>query len=142
MKGLLLATVLASFAFSVNAAVPLPRELVGVWSSDGAVFRGEAIWKGSAIYLDVDGVGGLVGGNGVDVLGVRFVVTDYDVDNHTLTVDLTEIGKAFKSIKLIYDPDKKTIVSPADNQRVYHKHSDSFSSVMREKGIGLEPVHP
>jgi hypothetical protein len=141
MKQLLVAAVLALFLSNANAAVPIPPDLVGVWSSDGAVFRGEAIWNGSAIYLDVDGVGAFVGGDGTDVLGVRFVITNYNAITHTLSVDLTENGKVLKSADLIYNPERHTISSPADQNRTYHKHSDSISSAMREKGLGLEPVH-
>jgi hypothetical protein len=92
MKQLLVAAVLPLLLSGANAAVPIPPDLIGVWSSDGAVFRGEAIWNGSAIYLGVDGVGGFVGGNGTDVLGVRFVVTGYNAITHTLSVDMTEYG--------------------------------------------------
>jgi hypothetical protein len=141
MKQLLVAAALALFLSGANAAAPIPPDLIGVWSSDGAVFRGEAIWNGSAIYLDVDGVGAFVGGNGADVLGVRFVVTDYNAITHTLSVDMTEYGKVLKSINLIYDPEKHTILSPTDQNRTYHKHSASFSAAMREKGLGLEPMH-
>src|SRR5580692_5918560 len=54
------------------------RLAVGIWATDGSEFRGEALIKGQGLYLDVDGIGAMVGGDGSDVLGARIVVTAYN----------------------------------------------------------------
>jgi hypothetical protein len=56
MKILLFITLLTSFCSAI--AVPLPDELTGIWASPSSEFRGDFLFKGDAIYLDSDGVGG------------------------------------------------------------------------------------
>ena len=69
MKQLSIVAVLFLVCASSSAAVLIPPELVGIWATDGSQFRGEALMKGSALYLDTDGIGAMVGGDGAEVLG-------------------------------------------------------------------------
>jgi hypothetical protein len=117
----------------------IPPELVGIWATDGSEFRGEAVMNGSAIYLDADGVGAMVGGDGTDVLGVRIAVTAYSSNTHILSIDITEQGKVVARATLTYDPVQKVIISPKDQNRIYHRRLNTLSAAMR-KGLGLEPV--
>jgi hypothetical protein len=94
--------------------------------------------KGSALYLGADGVGAMVGGDGDDVLGMRFVVTSYDPGTHTLKVDLTEDGKVVTSEVIVYDPKRQIIFSAKDPNQRYHRRSAQLSDEIR-KAIGLEP---
>jgi len=139
MKPLLMAALLSWVCASASAGISIPSDLVGIWSTNGSEFRGEAIWNGSALYLDVDGTGAMVGGDGTDVLGVRIVVTAYSSDTHMLSIDITEQGKVIGSDTLTYDPVQQTIVSPKDQNRIYHRHLSTFSAAIR-KSLGLEPV--
>jgi hypothetical protein len=94
--------------------------------------------KGSALYLDADGVGAMAGGDGSDVLGVRFVVTSYDPGTHALKVDLTENGKVVASEVMIYDPKQQAIFSAQDPEQRYRRRSNQVSAEIR-KALGLEP---
>lgn len=49
------------FPVSVAAADVLPPSLVGVWGTEGSVFRSSGLIGGEAIYLDSSGEGALVG---------------------------------------------------------------------------------
>jgi len=93
--------------------------------------------NGSALYLDPDGVGAMVGGNGADVLGVRIVVTEYNSSTHVLSIDITEYGKVVGSGTLAYDPVQRTIISPKDQNRLYHRRMNTFSAAMR-KSLGMD----
>jgi len=135
----LVAALLLVLRASANAATPLPPEVAGVWGTAGSQFHGDDLWKGQAIYLDSDGVGGFVGGDGSDVLGVRLVVTSYDAKSQVIAFDLTEDGKVIDHGTLRYDKPEHTLVSPKDSQR-YYRHAEHVSAEIR-KAIGLEP-HP
>ena len=141
MRYLLFVAILSMTSAGAIAATTIPPELVGIWTTDGADLRGEAIRKGSAIYLDVDGIGGLAGGDGSDVLGVRFVVTSYNATTHELNIDLTESGKVIGSQVLIYDPQAQVIFYPKDAKTHYHRRAKAMSAQIR-KGLGLEPRAP
>ena len=117
----------------------IPPELVGIWATDGSEFRDEAVMNGSAIYLDADGIGAMVGGDGADVLGVRIAVTAYSSSTHILSIDLTEQGKVVARGTLTYDPVQQAIISPKDQNRIYHRRLNTLSAAMR-KGLGLEPL--
>jgi hypothetical protein len=150
MRSLLVAifsTVIALVSFGQGAQsrpaaspvpIGIPAELVGIWATDGSVFRGEALTKGQALYLDVDGVGASISGNGSDVLGARFVVTAYDAATHTLNIAVTERGKVLFNGTLIFDPIQKTIVSTKGQNVPYRKRTDGFSPRLRSS-LGLEP---
>jgi hypothetical protein len=71
---------------------------VGIWATDGSEFRGEALIKGQGLYLDVDGIGAMVGGDGSDVLGARIVVTAYNESTNILNIDITENGKVLSEV--------------------------------------------
>lgn len=123
----------------VAAATPLPVELTGIWTSSGSEMKGQVVLTGNAIYLDSDGIGAMVGGNGSDVLGVRIVVSTYDSATHTIKIDVTEKGKVVMAgATLNYDPLEKTITSPLDHNRIYHREFLEVSDMTR-KSLGLEP---
>jgi hypothetical protein len=86
----------------------------------------------------VDGIGAMVGGDGSDVLGARIVVTAYNESTNILNIDITENGKVLFRSNLVYDPVQKAIVSPKDQNRIYHKRLNSLSPDIR-KSLGLEP---
>ena len=95
------------------------------------------MWKGEAIYLNSDGIGAVVGGDGSDVLGVRIVVTSYDATSHVIHIDLTEYGKVLEHGMLILDPRTRALVFSKDSQR-YYRRASVVSAAIR-KSLGLEP---
>jgi len=129
----------ALFYFSVactNAATSIPSALVGIWETEGSEFRGETLTKGQALYLDTDGIGASVGGDGRAVMGVRIVVISYNPSTNVLTLDLTENGRVVASGSMTYDPSNKLILDSNSKQR-YERHSDSLSVEVR-RSLGLE----
>ena len=132
-----LANLLLFAVATADAAIPLPAELTGIWATSGSQFHGEAMWKGQAIYLDSDGIGAFVGGNGADVLGVRIVVTSYDTTSHVIGFDLTEDGNVLDHGTLTFDQQVHALVSSKDSQR-YYRRANVVSAAMR-KSIGLDP---
>jgi hypothetical protein len=122
-----------------NAGTALPPELTGIWATSGSQFHDDAVWKGQAIYLDTDGVGAIVGGDGSDVLGVRIVVTSYDGASNVVGFDLTENGKVLAHQTLSFDKKDHALVSPNDSLR-YYRRATQVSAMIR-KSLGLE-AHP
>lgn len=137
MRNLLVATILFCSTLCANAAIALPPNLIGTWVKPDSEFKGEALIKGAAIYLDSDGIGGFIGGNGKDVIGVRTIVTAYDPNTNTLNYDLTENGKIVFSGTMVYDPAKKILFSPKDSKETYERRLDVVPATVR-KSLGLE----
>jgi hypothetical protein len=136
MRQILLSAILIFLTTCAVAAEPIPPNLVGIWTTEGSEFRGEAIMKGDALYLDTDGIGAFVGGDGRNVMGIRIIVTSYNPSTNILTFDLTEYGKVQANGTVTYDPSKDAIFSPKDNKRFQHR-SNVMSQVIR-RSIGLE----
>lgn len=129
-----------SWAFG---ATKMPASAVGIWKVEGAEFRGEALVKGEALYLDTDGVGGLIGSDGMHPIGIRVVVTSFDEATQTMGINLTESGKVRATGTLVLDSGKGTISFRASSmipKNLFVRHSSSpMSQSMRINGLGLEP---
>lgn len=132
-------------ASCVQAAVVIPKDLVGIWATPGSTFNGQALLTGQAMYIDSDGTGASIAGNGNDVLGVRFVVTAYKEASHTLHLDLTESRRVIMSTVITWDPEQKIIYSEKDPSQKFGRRFDEVSTEVR-KSLGLEvrtlPVEP
>jgi YD repeat-containing protein len=114
---------LASIGHTADA---FPRQLVGIWATAKSEFRGEALTKGQALYLYVDGVGAIVGGP--PPIGVRIEAT-YDANSNKLSITMTDGGKT-RSGTFIYDAARKIIV---DNGVEYHQRADHVSAAVRKQ---------
>ena len=141
MKKLWQVGILLALTAVAAAATAPPPELRGIWATDGAEFKGDAIWNGSALYLDSDGVGALVGGDGTDVLGVRVVFVSYNTSTHELTLNLTEYGKVTGSAVMIFMPAEQVLSSPKKPGERYHRRTGVVSAEIR-KSLGLGPQVP
>jgi hypothetical protein len=135
MRKLFLTLIL--FLSSFATAAPIPDEVVGIWGSTNSEFRGDALLKGDAIYLDSDGVGGWIGGNGADVLGVRIVVTSYDPATNILAFKMTEYGKDGPTGTLVYDPTAHLLISEPDGKK-FERRKPGPLSVQLRRSLGLE----
>ena len=129
--------IFACCALSGRGAIPIPKELVGIWATVDSHLEGEALWKGEAIYLDTDGIGAEIGGDGSDVLGMRLEVTSWNSKTETLVIILTDNGKVVQSGTLVFDPKKRTIISPKDPAQVFHRRFETVSATIRS-AIGIE----
>ena len=119
------------FAVPSYAADAIPPHLVGVWATDKAVLRGEALFEGQGLYLDTDGVGAIIGGP--PPIGVRIVAT-YNSGTNVIALQMTEHGKTVGNGTLKYDPSRKIIT---DERVEFHRRFDRFSASTR-KALGLE----
>jgi hypothetical protein len=135
MTRLLAIAVLSVSVGYAHAGTLLPPELVGVWATEGSAFKGDALMNGQALYLDTDGIGASIGGDGKAVIGVRIVVTSYNPSTKVLAIDLTEHGKIMAQVVMTYLPSEHVIT---DGRQRYHRRFDAVSAQMRAS-INLEP---
>lgn len=135
MRRLFLTSILFLPRFAI--AGPIPDEIVGIWAATHSEFRGDALLKGNAIYLDSDGVGGLIGGDGTDVLGVRIVVTSFDPATRVLAFKTTEYGKDGPTGTFVYDPTTHSLISEPDGKKFERRKAGPLSMQLR-RSLGLE----
>lgn len=145
MRHLIFVAIFSFFIANANAASSIPSYLVGVWATEGSEFRGEALMKGQALYLDTDGVGGVIAGDGEEVLGVRIVVTSYNPITKTLYFYAAEYGKVIFSGTFTYDSTLPAIFSTKDltqSHDLIQRYLRRFDGVTPEvrKSIGLEAI--
>jgi len=110
MKRFFLGVVCCCWAAFAPAATSIPAALVGIWAAEHAEFNGDALMKGQALYLDANGFGASVGGNGKTVIGIRLVVSSYDKKTNTLSLGMMEDNKVLGYLKATYDPVEKVIL--------------------------------
>jgi hypothetical protein len=127
------------FAFYYGHAVAasvIPAKLTGIWETNGSTFNGDAIISGNAIYLDSDGVGAGVAGNGSEILCVEFVVTKFESQENFLYVDIVQSGKTLFSKVLVYDPIGKILYFKEEKDKKYVMHTArSGPSQYRKTGL-------
>jgi len=137
MKQLFCATAIAFSLIGAQAATPVPRDIAGVWTTQDSEFNGQALVKGRALYLDTDGIGASVVGNGSEVLGVKLVVTAYNKDTNTLSMEMTESRNVIVHTGMIYDPVKKLLSSKMDPTQKFERRFEEVSAQERSS-LGLE----
>lgn len=118
-------------------AVQLPEELTGIWTTPSSEFQCDALLKGEAIYLDSDGVGAALGGNGSDIMGVQLAVVAYDVSTHVGTFQVTEHGKGGPTRVFHYEPSTHSLVTNKDGRAYQQRRQGSLRPGLR-KSLGLE----
>jgi hypothetical protein len=136
MRKLLAGLFLALTAIVACGAAPLPEELVGVWSTAGAEFRGSALLKGQALYLADDGMGASIGGDGSAVIGVKMAVAGFDPGTGTLKIDIYDGGRIVAHGKLRYDPNDRSIRDESKKPIKYLRRDISITPALR-KAIGF-----
>ena len=114
-------------------AAPLPEALVGVWATDGAVLRGQALFEGEGLYLGPDGVGAIVGGP--PAIGIK-VIASFDRATATIHLDILEKGKVVGQGAAVYDESTKSISFGDPTHPLLHRR---FEDVRPEtlKALGL-----
>ncbi|WP_394778223.1 hypothetical protein [Undibacterium sp.] len=133
-----LSAVLMACAAYAQAAVEIPSDIAGVWASPDAEFKGQALMKGRAIYLDADGNGATIAGDGKNVMGAKLVATGYNPQTNTLSFDMVESRNVIMSAAMKYDPLKKTLYSQKDPAEKYQRRFEEIQPETR-KVLGLEP---
>ena len=137
LKDILFMAIVVLLIANAHAATSIPPDVAGIWATDGSEFRGYALLKGQALYLDTDGIGASVGGDGKAVAGVRILVTSYNPNTKSLNFDLTENSNAILRSTLTYDPIQKTLFSPKDSKQRFRRRFEALSADTR-KSLGLE----
>jgi hypothetical protein len=132
---------LATYLLCANALADpqVPEKLLGVWSTDDSILKGEILASGRAIYIDTDGVGDMVTINGKEKTNTRIVVTTYSEKDHRLEVDLTDQGQVKGHLTLNYDETQTAIVAADDPQSLYRRRKLQMSPATRQ-ALGLEPA--
>ncbi|GAB7128204.1 hypothetical protein JCM19000A_27110 [Silvimonas sp. JCM 19000] len=123
---------------SAQAAIEIPVELTGIWTTRDSVLRGEALASGRALVLDRDGVGAALGADGKRVDGIRLEVTGYDPASHTLQLAIMEGGNVVANGIAIYNPDMNTLSFRKDT---FWRRTRGVSATARS-GLGLEARAP
>ena len=131
-----IASMTLAFCVLAHADPNIPDKLVGVWSTDGSVLRGEELVSGKALYIDVDGVGAMVSRDGKDAAPSRIKVTAYNANSEHIEVDVTS-GESARHITLNYEATEAVITTPEDQGALYHRRKDVVSPDIRKK-LGLE----
>jgi hypothetical protein len=135
MRKIFLITIL--FLSSFVTAAPIPDEVVGVWATANSEFRGDAVVKGEAIYLDSDGVGGWIGANEKDVLGVRIVVTSFDPTIRTLTFKMIYNGNDGPTETVVHDPITHLLILGPNGSKFERRKAGPLPVQLRRL-LGLE----
>lgn len=137
MKRFFCAAAIAFSLIGAQAATPVPSDIAGIWTTKDSEFNGQALVKGRALYLDTDGIGASVVGNGSEVLGVKLVVTAYNKDTNTLSMEMTESRNVIVHTGMIYDPVKKLLSSKMDPTQKFERRFEEVSAQVRSS-LGLE----
>jgi hypothetical protein len=117
----------------------IPDKLLGVWTTDDSILKGETLTSGRAIYIDIDGVGDMLRINGKEKTNTRIVVTSYSEKDHRLEVDLTDQGQVQGHLTLNYDEAQTALVAADDPESLYRQRKLQMSPATRQ-ALGLEPA--
>jgi hypothetical protein len=134
LKRLLISALLLFFT-AVQADTPVPDKLVGVWTTDGSVLKGEELVSGQALYIDLDGIGAMLSKGPTGTVRSRFAISAYDANTQHIEVHITEDGAG--SITLNYEPAEAAITTPEAESSLYHRHMEVMSPDIR-RSLGLK----
>lgn len=114
-------------ALSAEAADVLPAQCVGVWATEDSVFNGSALIGGTAIYLDSNGDGAIVGAPlpvqmcgeryCAPIIGVKIHAT-MDSDGSTIRASVSDYGDKKIDLKIAYDAVTRVLTMPSKNEKV------------------------
>lgn len=133
----LLFSVLLLFLTAAQADTQVPDKLVGVWTTDGSVLRGEELVSGQALYIDMDGAGAMLAKGPKGSARSRIAISSYDANSQHIEVDITAGDGAPGHITLNYEPVEAAITTPEAESSVYHRHKEVVSPDIR-KALGLK----
>lgn len=125
-----LATLISVRAHGIDT---LPSYLVGVWTSEKAVLRGQLLFEGNAIYLGSDGIGAVVGGP--PAIGFK-IVARFDPESSTIEFDAYEEARRGPRGSLYYDPKRQTLDSGSpQHQRLRRRFDILLDDTRRALGL-------
>jgi hypothetical protein len=125
------------FLGAAQADTQLPDKLVGVWTTDGSVLKGEELVSGDALYIDVDGAGAMVSKGPKGTVRSRIAISAYDASTQHIEVNITEADAASNRITLNYEPAEAAITTPEAQSSIYHRRKEVVSPDIRQ-ALGLK----
>ena len=138
MKRLLCSALLLFFAVA-QADTQIPDKLVGVWTTDGSVLKGEQLVSGQALYIDIDGSGAMVSKGPQGSATSRIAISAYDANTQHIEVDITGGDSGSGKITLNYEPAEAAITTPEADSSIYHRRKEVVSPGIR-KALGLKEL--
>lgn len=138
MKRLLLPALLLVLTAAV-ADTQIPDKLVGVWTTDGSVLKGEELGSGQALYIDVDGTGAMVSKGPRSTSTSRFAIASYEASSQHIEVEMTGGDGSPGRITLNYEPAEAAITTSEADGSIYHRRKEVVSPVIR-KALGLKEL--
>ena len=138
MKRLLFSALLF-FLTAARADTQIPDKLVGVWTTDGSVLKGEELQSGQALYIDVDGTGAMLGKGPKGTLRSLIAISAYDANTQHIQVDIIGGNNGSGRITLNYEPAEAAITTSEIDASVYHRRKEVFSPDIR-RALGLKEL--
>lgn len=137
MKRLLFSLLL--FLGTAQADTQIPDKLVGVWTTDGSVLKGEELVSGQALYIDIDGAGAMVSKGPKGSVHTRIAISAYDANTQHIEVNITEADSGSGRITLNYEPAEAAITTSESDSSIYHRRKQVVSPDIR-KALGLKEM--
>jgi hypothetical protein len=135
----LLFCALALLLAVARADTQIPDKLVGVWTTDGSVLKGEELVSGQALYIDVDGTGAMVSKGPKGTLRSRIAISAYDANTQHIEVEITAADSGTGQITLNYEPVEAAITTSEAESSIYHRRMEVVSPDIR-KSLGLKAL--
>ena len=144
--------VLAVLVYSLVAqAEELSPQLVGTWATEDSVFEGESLIGGTALYLNANGSGAMVGaplpvGRCPDgrvctpIIGFKLSAV-LEKNGTSLLISIAE-GSQSMSLTARYDANKDVLIGQFGNGSSTESHLIHRSSAVPEKLTGMLNDHP
>jgi hypothetical protein len=138
MKRLLFSALLL-FLTAAQADTQIPEKLVGVWTTDGTVLKGEQLVSGDVLYIDIDGSGAMLSKGPKGTVRSRIAISAYDANTQHIEVDITGGDSGSAHITLNYEPAEAAITTPEAESSIYHRRMQVVSPEVR-KSLGLKQL--
>src|ERR1700761_214895 len=88
---------------TAQADTQIPDKLVGVWTTDGSVLKGEDLVSGQALYIDIDGTGAMVNKGPKGASRSHIAISAYDAHTQHIEVNITDGDAGSGRIPLNYE---------------------------------------
>jgi hypothetical protein len=133
MRSSVIAALLASCVAGNVFADALPEHLVGVWATDSAIFKGQLLLEGEALYLGADGVGAVVGAP--PTIGIK-VIASFDPAAGTLMLNILEHEKIVGHGAASYEAGTASVSFGDPSHPLFHRRFEDMAPATL-KALGL-----
>lgn len=138
MKHLLLSA-LVLLLTAAHADTQVPDKLVGIWTTDGSVLKGETLVSGQALYIDIDGSGAMLNKGARGTQRSLIAISSYDASTQHIDVAITAGDNASGRITLNYEPVEALITTSEADGNIYHRRRELVSPDIR-RSLGLKEL--